>query len=530
MTQLLESTNNSASIAAPVDDGVSQRATSKKHIRSSTLLLSGRFIAMGISLVVQILTVRYLAKNDYGAFAYALGIAAFGSSIAVFGLDKTITRFAPIYHERQEYNKLFGAIILTIGTITAIGVLLIGLTFGLQNFLAGMLDDPQIMTLMLVMIITVPLDALDALLEGIFAIFASVRTIFVRRYILGPGLKLVTVLLLILVHADVYFLAIGYLLATLTGVLTYLVLLVNLLKRQGLLKHFSLRALDLPIKEIFGFSLPLLSSDLVFMLRSYLPIILLEYFHSTADVATFRAVVPVARLNMIVYQSFTFLYVPYAARMFARNERKELNDLYWRSAIWIAIFSFPIFVVSCSLAQPFTVLLFSNRYVESGLILAALSLGNYVNAAFGFNTYTLRVYGKIRTIVILDALSLITGTIASFLLIARYGALGAAISTSLTMIVQNLLYQITLQFGTDVKIFDPLYLRTYLSIAFAGGTVFLIQGLLAPPIYISFGIAILSSLLVLLANRKILHVEEIFPELLRVPLVKYLLATSPTVS
>ena len=530
MTELLQSTSNPTPLATPVDDGVSQRATSKKHIRNSSLLLSGRFLSMGISLLVQILTVRYLAKNDYGAFAYALSIAAFGSSIAVFGLDKTITRFAPMYHERREYNKLFGAIALTLGTVMGIGLLLVILTFGLQSLLGGALNDPQILTLLLIVIILAPLDALDSLFEGIFAVFASPRTIFFRRYLLSPGLKLATVLLLIWVQADVYFLAMGYLLATLIGVLTYLVLLINLLRRQDLLKYCHVRSLQWPVKEMFGFSLPLLSSDLVFMLRSYLPIILLEYFHSTTDVAAFRAVWPVARLNMIVYQSFTFLYMPYAARMFARDERQELNDLYWRSAIWIAIFSFPIFVVSCSLAQPFTVLLFSNRYAESGLILASLSLGNYVNAAFGFNSYTLRVYGKIRTIVILDVVSLLVGTVATFLLIMRYGALGAAIGTSLTMIVQNLLYQITLQFGTDVKIFEPLYLRTYMSIVLAGGAVFLVQWLLAPPIYLSFGIAILASLLVLLLNRKVLHVEEIFPELLRVPFVKYLLTTSPTVS
>jgi O-antigen/teichoic acid export membrane protein len=510
--------------------GGAKRNTTKKHIRNSSLLLSGRFISMGISLLVQILTVRYLAKSDYGAFAYTLAIASFGSSIAVFGLDKTITRFAPIYHEQREYNKLFGSLVLTLSTVATIGILLVVLTFGLQRMFATALADPQTMALMLIVIFIVPLDALDTLFEGIFAIFASPRTIFVRRHLLGPGLKLAAVLLLILVKADVYFLAVGYLLATLVGVLTYLFLLVKLLRQQDLLQYVSWRSLQLPVKELFGFSLPLLSSDLVFMLRSYLPVILLEYLHSTAGVAAFRAVVPVARLNMIVYQSFTFLYMPYAARMFARNERQELNDLYWRSAIWIAIFSFPIFVVSCSLAQPFTVFLFSNRYAESGLILALLSLGNYVNAAFGFNTHTLRVYGKVRTIVILDTASVIVGAAASFLLIARYGALGAAISTSLTMIVQNLLYQIALQFGTDVKIFDPVYRQVYLSIICAGGSVFLVQWLLAPSIYISFGIALLASLAVLLVNRKVLTVEQIFPELLRIPFVKHLLVTAPTIS
>src|SRR5690606_6629489 len=111
------------------------------------------------------------------------------------------------------------------------------------------------------------------------------------------------------------------------------------------------------------------------------------------------AVVPVARLNQVVLQSFTFLYTPLAARMYAKEDTENINDLYWRTAIWILIFSFPVFAVTFSLAQPVTIFLFGERYADSGIILAILSLGYYFNAALGFNNHTLRVYGVIRYIV-----------------------------------------------------------------------------------------------------------------------------------
>src|ERR1044072_1910228 len=84
----------------------------KKHLRGSTLLLTGRVISMVANFVVQVLIVRYLSKSDYGAFAYALSLVTLGSSLAVFGFDKTVTRFIPVYEERGEYPKMFGALVM----------------------------------------------------------------------------------------------------------------------------------------------------------------------------------------------------------------------------------------------------------------------------------------------------------------------------------------------------------------------------------------------------------------------------------
>ncbi len=283
---------------------------------------------------------RYLSKSDYGAFAYAVSIASLGSSLAVFGLDKTVTRFVPIYQERKAYDKMFGSIIMMLGTIAGLGLLMVLLLFGLKDLIAGTyIKDQLSVALLLILIVFAPIDALDSLYEGMFAVFASPKAIFLRRHLLGPGLKLVAVLVVMFAHKDVYWLAVGYVIAGILGFASYVMMLSGMLRRQGLLEHFKLKNIQMPFREIFGFSIPLLSNDFVYMLRSYLPVLLLQYFNSNIGVAAFRAVVPVARLNMLVYQSFTFLYMPIASRMFARNERKGINDLYWQSAFLTHLFS-----------------------------------------------------------------------------------------------------------------------------------------------------------------------------------------------
>jgi O-antigen/teichoic acid export membrane protein len=498
----------------------------KKNLRGSSLLLVGRVITMITNFAVQILIVRYLSKGDYGAFAYAMSLVSLGSSLAVFGMEKTVTRFLPIYQEKREYPKLFGTLIIIISTVSSLSFFLVVLVLGLQGWIAdSFIKDHQALTLLLILIFQLPIHALDSVLVGMLAVFGKPSSIFFRRHILGPGLKLFVVLLLVLLHRDVYFLSLGYLFSGVIGLVIYVAILIRDLHDQESWKHFNIQNLKFPIKEVFGFSAPLLTTNYVYVLRSQLVIILLEYFRSTLDVAAYRAVQPVAELNSTVIQSFTLLFMPAMARLFARKDQDGIAHLYWQNAIWITIISFPIFLVTFSLAQPLTVLLFGERYAESGLILALLAFGYYFNAVLGFNSDTLRIHGKLRYTVIIDFVVMVISAGLHLLLIPRFGAFGAALGTCGTLVIYNILNHLGLKFATNINLFEWRYLRVYISIIVGTLILIVLQNLFSLPIYIGLILAGLISLIVLFINRSVLNIEQIFPELLRVEILRILFGT-----
>lgn len=500
-----------------------ENQATRKHLRGSTLLLVGRVIAMATNFAVQVLTVRYLSKSDYGAFAYVISLAALGANFSVFGLDKTITRFLPIYQEKNDYSKLFGAIVMMIATIISLGVFLVLLVFGLRGWIAGsFIHDELAVKLLLLLIFLSPIDAFDSLLVGMLAIFASPKAIFFRRHVLGPGLKLLVIILLISLHSNVYFLASGYVIADVFGAVIYTGILIHDLRKQGLSKHFNIRTLKFPVKEVFGFSAPLFTTNIVYLIRSQLVIVILEYFRSTLDVAAYRAVQPVADLNTTVIQSFAFLFMPIMARMFAKKDQAGIDDLYWQSAVWITIITFPIFLVTFSLAQPMTVLLFGERYAQSGSIMALLAIGYYFNAALGFNADTLRIYGKLGYTVAIDFLAMVISLGLTLLLIPRYGAMGAALGTCGTLIIYNILNHLGLKFTTPVNPFKWHYWRVYASVVAGTFGLAVFQKLVSPPIYIGLPLAGLISLAVLFINRDVLNIKQTFPELMRFQLVRML--------
>lgn len=500
------------------------RAT-KRQLRGSTLLLAGRMLSLGVNFATQVLIVRYLTKNDFGIFAYGLSMVALGEAVCTIGLDKGISRFLPIYDERGQYGKLFGTLFMAGGTVLTLGLAFILLAFGLNGFAGGdMAKDPHAVTVLLIIICLSPLQALDDVFMGAFAVFGKPRAIFFRKYVLAPGLRLAAIGLVILSGRGVEDLAAGYVIAGGLGIVLYVFMLGSSLKADGLLPHLDLRRLEYPAKEIFSFCLPLVVVDLLFVVMNTTNVFMLEAFGSTADVADYRVVQPAAKLNLLVMTSFSLLFTPQAARFFARGDKEGINNLYWRTAAWTAVFSFPVFAMTFMSSHAVTVALFGERYASSAPILALLSLGYYFNAALGYNGLTLRVYGLVKLVVNVSIAAAVGNVLVNLALIPSYGAVGAGIGTCATLLLHNVLKQWGLRRGTGISVLDPHSRRTYGSILLAVVLLGAVNLLLQPPVVVAVVLAAIVSLAIIRFNRAELQVAETFPELSRIPLLGRILS------
>lgn len=480
-------------------------------------------IALGLNFAVQLLIVRYLSQTDYGAFAYALSFVTLGETVVTFGLDRGVGRFLAVYDEHRDFERLIGTLVLVAGTVLTLGLGLILVVVGLQGLLAGrLIDDPQALALLLILILLAPIQAADNLLSGVLAVFASARAIFFRKYVLGPGLRLVVVALLIAGSYKVDFLAVGYVLAGLSGVLLYAAMLWRVLSDRGIRSAVRWRAARIPAREILSFTIPLLTTDLVYVALNTTDALVLGHFWGATDVGAYRVVQPLVGLNQLVYSSFTLLYMPAASRLFARGDRDGVAQLYWRTAIWMAVFSFPIFALTTSLSGPVMVA-YESRYADSAVFLAMLSFAAYVNVALGFNGLTLRVYGFVRYAVAINLVAAALSLALNLLLIPRFGAIGAATATTISLITFNLLKQAGLRLGTGISVFDRRYLGVYVTIALAAFALAVNQLLLRPGLLMGLVMTVVVSALVLLATRRTLDVAELFPEVLRLPFARRIL-------
>lgn len=509
-----------APATAPATDGTISES-SRRHIRGSSILFAGRLTSVGVNFATQVLIVRYLSKAEFGTFAYGLSLVTLGQSVAVLGLDKAVARFLPIYDERHEHERLLSALLLVVGTVVALGVGVVAAMYGLHGILAGSVgDSDSARTVLLILVLLAPIQALDDVLMSSFAVFSKPRAIFFRKYVLAPGLRLAAIVAVIESGSDVQALAIGYVGAGAIGIAIFGAILARTLRERGVLARLTPRSVLRPAREIYGFAVPLLAVDLMTVVMTTSNVVMLGHYGTATDVANFRVVQPAARLNLLVMTSFTLLFTPMAARLYARADRAGIEELYWRTATWIAVFSFPVFALTFAASGMLTVDMFGARYASSAVILTLLSFGYYFSAALGFNGLTLRVYGLVRYSVVIAVLAAIANVLLNFLLIPRYGAVGAAVGTCATLVAHNVLKQAGLRRGTGISVLHRDHLRGYAIIAVTAAVLLVLERVLDPGLIVSLTLVALTTLAVLVLNRRSLQIAGTFPELGRIPVVR----------
>ena len=268
---------------------------------------------------------------------------------------------------------------------------------------------------------------------------------------------------------------------------------------------------------MFTFALPMLSTELVYLSMNTGSVLLLSHWGSTADVADLRSVFPAAGLNKIVYATFLTLYLPMASRLFARGDHQGLREDYWRTAAFLAVMSFPIFVMTGPFADQTTVFLFGERYASSGLILALLSTGYYINSALGFNLVTLQAYGRVRIILVVNLFAAALNLGLSLALTPTYGAVGVASANAVTMVLQNVGFQLGVARTMRSASIHRRYIATYASIAAMTALLFLVDRVWSPALWGAIVIGGAASLLLVAVNRSALALGHSFPELARIP-------------
>ena len=511
-----------AEAATPRYGTGTSRQMRRSQVRGSALLVVGRIVTLLLTTATQVVIVRVLTQSDFGAFSYALALAAAGRNLLSLGQGRLLSRFMAKYEEHQDYDRMFGAVLLAVGTIVVTSLVGLGLFLGFPDQLLNV-HDPATVQVVLILLLLAPLEALDQVFINIFAVFSAPGAIFFRKYLFTPGLRLGVVVALALTGASVEFLAIGYVAAGLVGLVVSLAVLVRVLRERGLLEKLRPRQLRVPFKAVFSFSTPLITGELLQLSLVVGGVLVLGYYASAEEVATYRAVFNPSRLNTAVLGAFVPLFLPLAARLFERRDIDGLRQAYWHTGALVAVLTFPIFALTGPLAHDLTLLLFGPRYSESALVLALLSIGYYFNTALGFNAYTLQVCSRLRFLVGVN-LSVATLNIGlSILLVPRYGAVAVAIANLTALVVQNVLNQWALRSSIRTGFIDRSCLRCYLAIIACAAALWAFQWTLRPGLLVGLLAAAVASLVVLVVGRRAIELQENFPELGRVPVLRWLL-------
>jgi O-antigen/teichoic acid export membrane protein len=411
--------------------------------------IGARVANAGIVFLTQILFARMLGAAEFGIYAAATTAMLLAAGFATLGLTAMPQRFWPAYAAVGDLARQRGLMRFASwgpfvgGTAVAI----IGSAIA---YLASPLLSPAVSIAICLAMLTLPAMAAMDVIEG-FALLKSWKRLayglmFIVRPLLIPSVFLGAWMMGVRADAALAVIAV----AAATWVAAFL--LVILVRRK-------IRT-SLPGGPVVGdhriwlrAGLPVMLIDGAFLLMTSTDIILLAVFADDATVGTYSAAARLVGLVAFVHQGLTWASGHHFSALHVAGDSAGLAGYATRMTRWTFLPSLAAAIVMAA-AAPLLLMLFGKGFEDGASITAILLIGLLMRAAVGPAEQLLVMTDNQLACAYAYAWAFVVNAALSLALIPAYGALGAAVSTSIAYGAASLIIarEVKLRLGFDIHI------------------------------------------------------------------------------
>ncbi|MFH1209741.1 MAG: flippase [archaeon] len=424
--------------------------------KGAGITLLGILISKLLGYIYRLIVAR-LGPDAYGELS--LGLAVFGilSVISVLGLNFGVLRYISVYKSKNEENNVRGTIKFSMKLVFLSSVVISFFAFIFSDWISNVLFHTDKISLIIkIIVIALPFESLRSIVMNTFMSFKNIEYDLYSRIIVENVLKIFLTLIFISLGLSVISAVIAY---TLSIVLSAIVGLYLLEKKVfSFLKRLSVNFVYK--KEIFLYSLPLIFYSLTAMIMSWTDSLMLGYFKTTSDVGIYNAAVPTARLVGIVPLALISLYIPVMSSLLENKD--QLKKIFYITTKWIILVNTLFLSLMIIFSKNILGILFGNEYVIGYSSLIVLGVGHFIYGFVYTSRDTLMVLKKTKFIFFSTLLAFFLNVILNYLLIPKYGILGASIATTIALIFGGLILFLKTLKETKIMILDWRILKIFL--------------------------------------------------------------------
>jgi len=185
--------------------------------------------------------------------------------------------------------------------------------------------------------------------------------------------------------------------------------------------------------------LPLAFTAGMWVINSQADIVMLGIFKPPAEVGIYRVAVQIALVASFGLQAVNMVVAPRFATFYTKKEMDRLQRLVTRSAQIVLAFNLLVTSFFVIFGRAFLDTVFGKEFITAYISLLILLIGQLVNSAAGSVRVLLNMSGYEKDTAVGMVLAASVNIILNFLLIPKWGANGAAIATTVSMIIWNII-------------------------------------------------------------------------------------------
>ena len=416
-------------------------------------------ITLSIAFLLRMFIARWLGASELGLYQMLLTIYGLAILPATFGIPVAITKYVADFKDHDE--KLNQIITSSIISSVALGALIGIILFTLSKVLAALFHMPGLAHLIQILAIILPFTSLFQALIGLYNGLRRMR-LYAFISILQYFLMIVCTAILVVAGYGVKGAVIGLIISMIVACV------VSLYASRKLFK-FSFQKCLQTMVEITGFGSLLLGGNIVNVIANQADILLIGYFLVKKDVGLYSVAISLSMFMTLIPMAIQRITYPATAEYYSKKHHSGLDLMIDKSIKYSTIALLPIGLGIGFFAEEIITLLFGQQFRPATSPLIVLLIARVIRGGTNVPVGgSVTAAGRPDIMFMISLISAISNVLLNILLIPKYGITGAAIATTISLLLGTVIFLIimprVLQVRTDLAWFGQIYGFAFIAI------------------------------------------------------------------
>jgi len=437
---------------APSASEATLERLTKQVAKGGGIALFGRIGGRGIVFLFQILLTRVLGAQAYGLYALGQSVMKITQQVSMLGLQNGIVRFGAIYMGEGDKRRLKGTILFALVISTASSLAAGLLLFFLANWIAvHIFDEPGLAVVLRGFALSLPFYALLTVSAfsarafrrmeydvGIYEVFHPAVTLTIVGIAFLLGFRLM---------GAVTGFVISSALAAGLGVFSIHRIFPDLISNLRPIYEF---------RKILPYSLTVFLVGFSYVFLSQTDRVMLGYFGAAQDVGVYKVAAVTAYQLTVIIGAFNAIFSPIMSDLHNKHQMGKLEGLFRTVGRWAFTLTLPVFLVIALFGEKIMGI-FGSGFVEGLVPLVVLGAAQVVSASVGSAVVMLTMAGHQKAELANGVVLGLLNVLLNVWLIPRYGMLGAAIATGISIALISIVRVIEVYFLFGIHPYELAY-------------------------------------------------------------------------